>query len=67
MAESGRDEIPATKKEWVVPVARDIDLGNEKPWAIRALYDLLGWKTTRNANGKFDVDQESIGPEIPQE
>lgn len=54
-------EGDAVKKDWVVPIGRNLDLKNEKPWAIRTLYDLLGWKTIRNEDGTFDVDQEAIG------
>lgn len=60
-------QVPATEKEWVVPVARDMDLSGQKPWALQTLYDLFGWKFIKKSNGKFDVDQESVGPQKREE
>lgn len=64
MAEGGNsnNENSATKKEWVVPIARGLDLKREKHWAIVALYDLFGWRTTKNKEGLYDIDEEVIGP-----
>lgn len=49
------------KEESVSPrvtVGHNLDLKGEKPWALRALYSLLGWQSEMNSNGLFDVKVE---------
>ncbi len=64
MAEGGDDNGSngSTGRDWVVPIAENLDLSKEKPYALRILHDLYGWVFRKNKKGFYDVHEEVIGP-----